>query len=157
MKKRGTVLLALALFLFSAGSLLAGDMKKTPDIVTLDTLVDKYEAVLFTHERHVTYAGNCATCHHEHENFGAFPCKDCHSVSPSLFKKEVTRNFMSCKNCHSVPDPATPGTPSLKVAYHNQCFQCHKGMGKVGVDPKGCAELCHAKREQAASMKQEKP
>jgi hypothetical protein len=26
-------------------------------------------------------------------------------------------------------------------------------MGNVGIDPKGCTEICHAKKEQRVSMK----
>jgi hypothetical protein len=35
--------------------------------------------------------------------------------------------------------------PGLKIALHRTCFQCHKGMGDIGTDPKGCTQICHAK------------
>ncbi len=41
--------------------------------------------------------------------------------------------------------------PGLKTAYHKQCFSCHRGMGNIGTDPKGCAEICHAKRAEKVS------
>jgi predicted CXXCH cytochrome family protein len=63
---------------------------------------------------------------------------------------------MACKSCHSSYDPANPNMPGLKTAYHSQCFQCHRGMGNVGIDPKGCTVMCHAKKEQKVSIKTQK-
>lgn len=144
---------ALSVCLFFAASPYAAGTSKVPEVITLGTLSDQYEPVMFTHGRHATMAGNCGTCHHEHGNSGTLPCKDCHSVTPSVFKSSVTRNFMACKNCHTEYSPSSPKVPGLKVAYHAQCFQCHRGINKVGVDPKGCAELCHSKKEMKISKK----
>jgi hypothetical protein len=52
---------------------------------------------------------------------------------------------MACKSCHTTADRDNARMPGLKTAYHKQCFTCHRGMGAIGTDPKGCAELCHAK------------
>jgi hypothetical protein len=153
MKKSIPVVLTMIISLFFVASIYAGNAVKTPDILTLGSLTEKYEPVMFTHSRHVTLAGDCGKCHHEHGNFGSLPCKDCHSLAPSAFKSSVTRNFMACKNCHSTPSPDNPRIPGLKVAYHTQCFQCHRGMGNVGTDPKGCTEICHAKKEVKVSKK----
>ena len=152
--KKSVILVIAIIFCFSISvSLFAG---KNPGVVTLDTISDKYESVRFNHESHTSMAGNCGTCHHEHGNSGALPCKDCHSITPAAFKNSVVNNFTACKNCHAVSDPDNPVMPGLKVAYHKTCFQCHWGMGNVGVDPKGCTEICHAKKEQSISMKVEK-
>jgi hypothetical protein len=129
---------------------------KNPGVVTLDSISDEYEAVRFDHETHTAIAGNCGACHHEHGNNSSLPCKDCHDISPDIFKKSVINSFTACKNCHVDSDPENPAIPALKVAYHKTCFQCHRGMGNVGVDPKGCAEMCHAKKEQSAGLKIEK-
>ena len=59
--------------------------------------------------------------------------------------KSVSQRFIPCNGCHADADPDNPGMPGLKTAYHRQCFTCHRGMGNIGTDPKGCAELCHAK------------
>ncbi len=147
MKKTVILIFALSVSLVFAASLSAGNPAKSPEVVTLDSLSDKYETVVFTHERHATMAGNCGTCHHEHGSSGTLPCKDCHSLTPSVFKNSVTRGFMACKNCHGTYSPSDPKMPGLKVAYHTKCFQCHRGMSNIGLDPKGCAELCHAAKE----------
>ena len=133
--------------LYVAPQVFAESPARPPEIVTLDSISDKYESVSFTHERHASMAGNCGTCHHEHGNNGGLPCKDCHSISPSAFKSSVTRGFVACRNCHGAYSPSDPGMPGLKVAYHSKCFQCHRGMNNVGIDPKGCAELCHAGKD----------
>ena len=124
-----------------------------PGIVTLDSLVNKYKPVLFNHEKHIAIAGDCGKCHHQHGNNVSLPCHDCHRIEKSSFRGSVTGSFMACKNCHSDYDPASPRMPGLKVAYHRQCFQCHRGMADVGVDPKACAVMCHDKCEQKASAK----
>ncbi|HWR58692.1 MAG TPA: cytochrome c3 family protein [Thermodesulfovibrionales bacterium] len=147
MKKTVFLIFALSVCLFFAASVSSGNPAKNPDVITLDSLSDKYEAVVFTHERHASMAGNCGTCHHEHGSSGALPCKACHSLTPSAFKNSVTRGFIACKNCHSDFSPAEPKLPGLKVAYHGKCFKCHRGISNVGIDPKGCAELCHSIKE----------
>ncbi len=156
MRKIGILVFVISLCIFFAASLYAGNSAKTPSLVKLDSLSDKYGPVIFNHAKHISIAGNCGMCHHQHGNSGALPCKDCHAVSPSTFKGSVVNNFMACKNCHSNFDPANPNMPGLKAAYHSQCFQCHRGMGNVGIDPKGCTEMCHDKKEQKVSMKTSK-
>ncbi len=153
MKKFGFLIFALSACIFLAASLSVGDAAKSPDVVTIESLSNKYEAVIFTHERHTGMAGNCGTCHHEHGSSGTLPCKDCHSLTPSVFKNSVTRNFMACKNCHGAYSPSEPKMPGLKVAYHTKCFQCHRGISDVGTDPKGCAALCHAAKELKVSKR----
>ena len=150
MKKFAILVAAISFCLLLSVPIFAG---KNPGVVTLDSISDKYEAVRFDHETHTSIAGNCGACHHEHGNSGSLPCKDCHAVTPDTFTKSVTSSFTACKNCHADSDPGNPVMPGLKVAYHKTCFQCHRGMGNVGLDPKGCAEICHAKKEQRVSMK----
>ena len=112
---------------------------------TLDSLMDKYEPVKFDHDLHAQIAENCWQCHHEHSK-NASSCSDCHSLKPQDFKRTVNNPFMPCKNCHGAYDPSVPAMPGLKAAYHRQCFNCHRGMADVGIDPKGCTNQCHAKR-----------
>lgn len=146
MKKGLTLFFALSIWFFLVASIHAGNPAKSPYVVKLDSIQDKYESVIFDHKKHAGIAGDCGACHHQHGNSGKLPCKDCHSLSPSTFKESVVNNFMACKNCHSSFDRENPKMPSLKVAYHSTCFTCHKGMGSVGLDPKGCTELCHARK-----------
>ncbi len=151
MKKTILTILAAGVVILVAASIQAGSVPKIPDFITLDSLTDKYESVVFTHERHAALAGDCGKCHHEHGQNAKLPCKDCHSLDVAAFKNSVTHNFTACKSCHSSPSPENPGMPGLMVAYHSKCMQCHKGMGNVGKDPTGCTELCHAKRNTALS------
>ncbi|MBI4690998.1 MAG: cytochrome c3 family protein [Nitrospirae bacterium] len=148
-----TVIAAIVMSIFFATAIYAEMSAKIPVIVKLDSLSVKYEPVRFDHSKHVSIAANCGMCHHQHGDSGKLPCKECHSVTPATFKNSVCNNFMACKDCHSSYDPANPAMPGLKTAYHQTCFQCHKGMGNVGVDPKGCAEMCHAVKEQKTSLK----
>jgi hypothetical protein len=131
----------------------AAAAKKTRGTVILGSLTDQYKPVAFDHKKHVAIAGDCGMCHHQHGNNSSLPCKECHAIQPALFRHSVTQSFMACKNCHTANDPAMPQMPGLKVAYHYQCFQCHRGMGNVGTDPHGCATMCHAKRDQKVGMK----
>jgi hypothetical protein len=118
----------------------------------LDSISDKYQAVRFNHTRHIDLAGNCGTCHHEHGDNGSLPCKNCHSLSKTIFKNSVVNGFMACRNCHGTINPDSPSVPSLKVAYHRVCFQCHRGMGEIGMSPKGCTNMCHAEKVKKVGM-----
>jgi hypothetical protein len=103
--------------------------------------------VTFDHAKHATrYADGCGRCHHQHAANDKNPCKRCHSIDAAQFKASVKRNFSKCSNCHGDYDAATPEMPSLKVAYHETCFTCHRANGDVGESPRNCQELCHAKK-----------
>ncbi len=118
---------------------------RIPGVVVLDSISNIYEPVKFDHATHSKIAEGCVTCHHEHPA-NAETCRDCHRVDEGVFKKSLSGTFMSCDSCHGKYDPETPNMPGLKVAYHRKCFQCHKGMGMIGKDPKGCTQICHAKK-----------
>ncbi len=146
MNKKVSFVSAMIICVFFVPYIYAGNSVKAPGVAILDSLSNKYGAVRFDHAKHTGLAGNCGTCHHQHGTNGALSCKECHSVTPAMFKNSVVNNFMACRNCHNDFDPANPGMPALKTAYHVQCFQCHKGMGDVGEDPKGCTQMCHEKK-----------
>lgn len=144
MKKSVIISLALGLCLAAAASLFAaGSM---PDAVVLDSLVDRFGPVEFDHTMHTSLASNCGQCHHEHGG-AATECKGCHALSDSTFKNAVMHSFLPCQSCHGTFNPAAPSIPGLKAAYHRKCFACHGSMGRIGLDPKGCAEQCHAARQ----------
>lgn len=145
MRNKATAVFVIFIGIFIAASLVTGISAKA-GVYKLDSIADKYAGVKFDHEKHSKLAGNCGACHHQHGNSASLPCKECHSLTPENFRNSVNNMFMACKNCHSVTDPANPGMPGLKVAYHRTCMQCHRGMGNVGTDPKGCTEMCHAKK-----------
>jgi len=156
MRKRTFIVLGLCCSIVLVGLLAAGDWFKTtlasasslPGVRVLGSISDKYKAVTFDHAKHVAIAGNCAQCHHQHQDSKKLNCGDCHALGPAAFRNSVKASFLACSSCHGAPDPATPSMPGLKVAYHKQCFQCHRGLGNIGSDPKGCAELCHGKKSE---------
>jgi len=137
-----TVVLSLCLL---AGAYLS-TAASAPGVSVLDSLKDIYTSVKFDHPKHVSIAGNCSVCHHEHSNADGLPCKQCHALTPQNFKNSVSHSFMACKSCHTTADRDNAAMPGLKTAYHKQCFKCHRGMGDIGTDPKGCTEICHAKK-----------
>lgn len=148
MKKLTLILVASALLLLTAAidPTLAADLSG-PDRVELDRLDGPYGPVSFSHGMHATrFADGCGDCHHQHRDFDKLPCKRCHAIDATQFKESVTRSFRPCGNCHGDLDPATPDVPSLKVAYHQVCFGCHKGVGDLGASPKSCERQCHARK-----------
>ncbi len=145
----------LASFLAAGGGLDAdaASAASLPGVRVLGSISDKFKPVTFDHAKHVSIADGCATCHHQHQDSKKLNCKECHALDQAAFKNSVKSNFLACSSCHGAPDPAAPAMPGLKVAYHKQCFQCHRGMGNIGTDPKGCAELCHARKAEKTAMK----
>ena len=161
MRSRATDILIGSALLFAVLTLVVGVLCRTPaaagghapGVRVLNSLMDQYGPVRFDHEKHTAIAGSCAVCHHEHKEGGAFRCKNCHALTPSAFKGSVKQGFAACRNCHGAADPAMPGIPGLKTAYHKQCFQCHRGMAGIGSGPQGCTELCHTRRSAKLSMR----
>jgi hypothetical protein len=118
-----------------------------PATIQIDRLVDLYGPVTFDHDKHATrYAEGCGDCHHQHREADKQPCKRCHAIDAEQFKASVTRSFRPCSNCHTEYDPSALDTPSLKVAYHEVCFSCHRKTGDVGKTPASCGQLCHSKK-----------
>lgn len=79
-----------------------------PNIIIIDDLVDKYQAVSFSHKVHAQMSemsGGCANCHHYNTAGPILHCSDCHS-------KERKREDIS--------------KPDLQAAFHRQCIDCHK-------------------------------
>lgn len=118
-----------------------------PAIIQLDRLEGSYGPVTFDHAKHATrYAEGCGDCHHQHGGYDKNPCKRCHAIDAAQFKESVTRNFSACSKCHGDYDVEALDTPSLKVAYHEVCFSCHRKTGDVGKTPASCGQLCHVKK-----------
>lgn len=139
------MVLAMVLGTFAADTAKGKDV---PGTVALDSIKEKFTAVKFDHGIHTQFAtAGCGQCHHDHGTNND-RCQSCHALKPEQYKGSVVSTFTACRNCHGKFDSETPGMPSLKVAYHAQCFQCHKGMGNVGSGPKGCTEKCHDKATQ---------
>jgi hypothetical protein len=146
MQRFAILVLAVCMGPFSVASFAAANVAKSPATITLDSIAKTYPPVVFSHAKHASLAGNCGACHHHHNNAN---CKDCHSLNASA----VSSNFPACKNCHAARDRGSPAMPGLEVAYHRACFECHRGMGNLGVDPKGCNKVCHAPAQRKSSGK----
>jgi len=150
MRKFFSIFAVLSLCFLAAA--FVGAAADAPGTRVLDSIKDVYAPVNFDHAKHVSLAGSCSACHHEHTIADGLPCKQCHALNPQAFKNSVSHGFMACKSCHGAFDRDNAGMPGLKTAYHKQCFTCHRGMGGIGTDPKGCAEVCHAKKADSVGM-----
>lgn len=101
-----------------------------PDIVTIDALVDKYEASKLPHRR-IVFAmldrikdDDLAKTFHAAE-FAV--CASCHHNSPP------SKNPPKCGSCHPAKTGGdATGRPGLMAAYHGQCMGCHTMMGIEG-------------------------
>ena len=164
MKTKTVLTIALCWIVIFAATLYAGaeapaarqtgsPKGKMPGKVVLGSLAEKYGPVVFDHGKHVGLAGNCADCHHQHQGGQTPTCGGCHTIDPASFKKNVSLvKIRPCRECHPASyHPAKPEQPTLAAAYHRACIRCHREVGSVGNDPKGCAEMCHEGNRQAKS------
>jgi predicted CXXCH cytochrome family protein len=135
------IAIALGIGVSSAVETTAGG--SLPKDLTLGSLSKVYEPVPFNHSAHVSAAGGCEDCHHQHASVQVQTCFECHRIDPSVFKKNVdTAKFKPCGECHAPSD--RPGRIGLKTAYHQACLKCHKEDVGSGVkNLKGCTEMCH--------------
>jgi hypothetical protein len=118
-----------------------------PGTIVLKYLVNQYGPVTFNHEMHVAIAGNCGTCHHQHDEKVKAGCTECHALNAGAFKPSAKKGFAACSSCHSDPMPDMPEMPGLKVAFHKKCFSCHVGMNDLGSSPEACTKTCLAKKK----------
>ena len=122
-----------------------------PETVTLGSIASQYGPVVFDHAGHVEMAGGCGDCHHQHGADRTLRCKECHPLDDAAFRRATrTERFRSCRECHPASlSPSDLSRPALKAAYHRACFRCHREVGGIGEDPKGCTEMCHEKKKVA--------
>jgi hypothetical protein len=122
-----------------------------PQVLLLGSLADRHVPVTFDHGKHVGMAGSCEECHHQHGGAQATSCGGCHAIDPSSFRKSVRLDrIRPCGQCHPASyDAGKLDRPTLSAAYHRACIKCHREVGSVGTDPKGCAEMCHEGAAQA--------
>lgn len=140
-----TLMMVLALTLVGSTAL-AADM---PEQVSLDTMVEYFDAVEFDHEMHADLGEDCSVCHHHTTGTGTADerCISCHANSDEF-------ETVACIDCH-VPDPFSAeqltreskeiyqfhiDRPGLKAAYHMNCVGCHEEMD----GPTECQD-CHAR------------
>jgi hypothetical protein len=119
-----------------------------PEVIVLRSLSKVYEPVSFNHAEHISAAGGCTECHHQHGTTQVQTCSECHKFDPSAFKRNIDAGKLKpCVECHPAVD--RPGKMGLKTAYHQACFKCHKSDVGDGVkNLEGCTEMCHVLKPQ---------
>ena len=108
-----------------------------PEEITIDTLVEKYEASRFPHRQivdrlHRTISAN-GLARHFHGST-EMVCAGCHHNTP------VGSRPPPCASCHTEEGDPTSDVPGLRAAYHRQCVGCHEQMN---IPEQGCTD-CHA-------------
>ena len=143
MKKAPIIVVVIALWIGISSASDTTPGKDLPKDLTLGSLANIYEPVQFNHAEHVSAAGGCADCHHQHGTVQVQTCSECHRIDPSVYKKNlVTGKLKPCGECHLASDE--PGRVGLKTAYHKACFKCHKTDVGSGIkNLTGCTEMCH--------------
>ena len=150
---------AAACLTYVAGSLYtsraaAQGGQKMPAEVTIPSVDEKWGQVKFTHEKHLAYS-SCLYCHHTTKG-----------LTLDAFNGGKADKVQQCAECHmrKEGDPKTVKSKAgeelwSKVAYHENCIDCHKGeitkkpeglgpadIKKQGEGPTKCAD-CHEKKE----------
>jgi hypothetical protein len=151
MKKVTIILIAMALCTGVSASSETTAVGNVPKDLVLGSLSKVYEPVPFNHSEHVSTAGGCADCHHQHRSMQVDACSECHPIDPSVFKKKLNvAKLKSCGECHPASQqPGSTAIRGLKDAYHQACFKCHKNDVGSGVkNLKGCTEICHVLKVQ---------
>ena len=138
------VVFLMTLILLGTGVIAGG--AEMPGTIILDHIQKQYSAVKFDHAMHVGLSESCGKCHHQHNEKLISLCKDCHTLNADVFRSSAKQGFLPCGGCHVDYSPEAPAMPSLKVALHKKCFQCHIGIGDLGSSPRGCTETCHTKK-----------
>lgn len=116
-----------------------------PKTVTIDAMVNEYEAVKMPHLRIVNalmadLKKDAMGQYFHREKFAM--CQGCHHNSPMTENKPP-----KCASCHgSLLKSDTGDRPGLKGAYHGQCIRCHDRMGIEKPAATACNE-CHKKRD----------
>src|SRR5512134_505567 len=134
-KKATTIVVAIALWI---GISVAGEKDpavNVPKVLTLGSLSKNYEPVRFDHAEHISFAGGCADCHHQHIGMQVSPCLECHRIAPSVFRNNASAGKLQpCGGCHPASEKSKGiSHVELKAAYHQACMKCHKSDVGSGV------------------------
>ncbi|MBW6502822.1 cytochrome c family protein [bacterium] len=146
MRKATIILVAIALCIGVSAAGETTAVGNVPKVLVLGSLSKVYEPVRFNHPEHVSAAGGCADCHHQHGTVQVDACAECHPIDPSVFKKNLNvGKLKACGECHPASErPGSIARRGLKDAYHQACFKCHKSDVGSGVkNLAGCTEMCH--------------
>jgi len=97
-------------------------------------------SVLFQHaQHHAGYDVSCYDCHHHpiDDEAALIACSECHLKNP----EEGAPPPDVCLDCHDIDEIEDTEMPSQPDASHDQCSQCHEGIG-AGPVKQACSE-CH--------------
>ncbi|MBU2513714.1 hypothetical protein KJ966_20430 [bacterium] len=120
------------------------DLDALTSEIKIDVISDEYQAAIFPHRAIIESLMNgmkdnkLAAYYHQGENV---ICESCHHNSPGSNDPP-----QKCVNCHSASGgEAVNAMPTLKDAYHGQCFQCHNAMEISNPVSNDCV-ACHAEK-----------
>lgn len=117
-----------------------------PETVTIDHLVNRFEAVQMPHRKMVLKIAALIRDNHLATAFhtqATTLCQGCHHHSPPSLTPP------RCGACHGrTSDALNPTRPGLMAAFHEQCLGCHKRMGVTNPAEHDCT-ACHARRAAA--------
>jgi len=114
-----------------------------PETVTINQLVDQYEAVIMPHRKIVLALAQGMADNTLAQRFhtdSTTLCQGCHHNAPGSLSPAP------CASCHSrTSDVLNLTRPGLMAAYHQQCISCH---GYMGIDKPASRQCtaCHAQR-----------
>jgi len=119
-----------------------------PTILILGSLSKVYEPVRFNHAEHVSLAGGCGDCHHQHRLLKIQTCSECHRSIPPLSKRTLspTRSCLAGivtrrREARKLRAAGTqvrlpPGLPQMPLG---RCGQRREEPGRLH-------EVCHARK-----------
>ncbi|MBW2608848.1 MAG: cytochrome c3 family protein [Deltaproteobacteria bacterium] len=135
--KKGLLTVAAVLlmgFLFiAAGVLTAADVSDDVQIENKGYKKDQKKPVKLTHKTHIEeHKVTCIECHHDYKD------------GKNIWKEGDP--VAKCITCHD-PLKKKGDVKKLKLAYHNNCKECHKTINKEGKKAplKKCKE-CHGRK-----------
>ncbi|SFN00243.1 cytochrome c3 family protein [Thermodesulforhabdus norvegica] len=133
------------------GALVSAEEQAAPDVIVIKPGI--YEQltkapVEFTHKKHAEdYGIACADCHHVYENGQNVwkegdpvqKCEECHTDATVKGEKKL---------------PPEQQKLNLKLAFHNNCINCHRDLKKENPETKAptTCKGCHPKPEGAAKQ-----
>ncbi len=131
-----------------AEPLLPAVKKTMPATVEISSMSREYHAVKFPHDTHmkklragiVLRSPALAGVHSRN----SLECMACHHHSPPITEETTPP---ACGSCHPNHQNTDKDRPSLKVAYHQRCMDCHTRMGLEKPKASDC-QSCHRKKNE---------
>jgi hypothetical protein len=116
-----------------------------PETVSIDAVAEKFEPVTMNHRAMAKAMAervkDSKLAGYFHGGNPAWLCQGCHHNAPA------TKTPPTCGACHTTSfDPQKPTKPTLRAAYHQNCFGCHEKMG-VDIPAATDCTACHAQKK----------